>query len=762
MSGSQVAWESARWYLTVSAFAWLMYPLVFRSMAALPSRGIPFVRPLGLLLAAIVPWWFSAIGITSYSTTIILLVPAVLGSAMWIKEARRRELGRFFNESRRQLIVYEVLTLLAFAGYVVFRCYNPAIQHTEKPMELAFLTSLAHAHSMPPPDPWFLGQSINYYYLGYLLMALPARIARIAPSHAFNLSLATLFATSACAAVGVAADLMMSRGTASRRLIVITGALAGIFLLGIGNLVTPIEFIQHPLRTLQAGWWQGVGWNASRVIVDGPNQQTINEFPAFSFVLGDLHPHVLDYPMFISSIGVGLALALSGTRRHISYFAAMLGGVLAAAIYATNSWDMPPALFLAAAGILIATIGRPWRSRFGPLLALVTTAFVTVFPFWIHYTPAIGLQDQSVPASIRSAPILGRVVDTIGIVTWPRTSTWEIFRVHGLFLIVILLFLASIVVPLVRQGLVAPRFILGGAAALFVASLLFQFPGLFWFVGPALLCGTLIVVMRGTAPRRYHITLVGLAFILLSVTEMVFLEDAFGDRMNTVFKLYFQVWAIFAISAAVALPLALQRVWSNASKIASLATGAVIGVVIIGAALYPPISAYRWTNGFHNFSGVDGLAYLQRSAPEEMAAVNWLTANSTPGDHILEAPGCSYGEVGVLPDNVFSMATGLETPLGWGFHEYQWRLGSPDISNQISQRKSDVKTIYDSPSSSAAQNLLKQFNVRFIIVGPIERNGYGSQCDGGAPYSSAGLEQLNNIGWSLAFHNAGVRIYERP
>ncbi|MGA7668971.1 MAG: hypothetical protein WBW04_01015, partial [Nitrolancea sp.] len=96
------------------------------------------------------------------------------------------------------------------------------------------------------------------------------------------------------------------------------------------------------------------------------------------------------------------------------------------------------------------------------------------------------------------------------------------------------------------------------------------------------------------------------------------------------------------------------------------------------------------------------------------------------------------------------------------FHEYQWRLGDPDISNEISQRKSDVKTIYDSPTSVLARSLLDKYDIRFIIVGPIERNGYGAQCDGGAPYSRTGLEQLNQIGWPLAFHNSSVTIYERP
>ncbi len=762
MSGSQVALESLRWYLTLSAFSWLMYPFIFRVLRGLPSRGIPFVRPLGLLLAALVPWWLSAISPIPYTTTLIVAIPVVLATAMWVREALLGELWHFLVEHWRQVILFEGVTVVLFAGYVVFRCYNPAIQHTEKPMELAFLTSVLHTSSMPPPDPWFLGHSINYYYLGYLLMALPARLSGIAASHAFNLALATLFATATVAAVGVATDLVRSLGMPSRRLIVLTGALAGIFLVGIGNLVTPIAFIEHPLRTLHAGWWQGVGWNASRVISDGPNQQTINEFPAFSFVLGDLHPHVLDYPMFISSIGIGLALALAGRDRRALLSGAALAGILAAALYATNSWDMPPALLLAAGGILIATIGLPWIERLVPLAALATSAMVTVFPFWLHYVPAVGLQGNDVPQSIRSAPILGKLVETIGVVTWPRSSTAEIFKVHGLYLAIIGIFLASLAIPLIRQRKVSTRTVVGTVVGLFIVSLVTKFPGIFWFIGPLVLCGSLLVVMRIKAPRRYLLAIVGMAFLLLSTTELVFLEDAFSDRMNTVFKLYFQVWALFAISAAVALPIGIRWIGRQFGRLPSGAVASILGIVILGAALYPPISAYHWTNGFSHFSGINGLAYLDTYAPEEMAAVSWLQQNAHPTDHILEAPGCSYGEDGALPHNVFSMATGLQTPLGWQFHEYQWRLGNPLISNEISQRKSDVQTIYDSPTSSQARNLLNQLDIRYIIVGPIEQYGYGSQCDGGAPYSATGLAQLNQIGWKLAFHDQQVTIYERP
>ncbi|HVX31122.1 MAG TPA: DUF2298 domain-containing protein, partial [Nitrolancea sp.] len=204
MTISDVAIEGIRWYLVLSVIAWLMYPFIFLALPGLPDRGLSLVRPLGLLLAALLPWWLSALTPIPYATELIIGLPALLAIAGWFSVLRTPDFGSFLRAQRTRLIVYEVITAALFVGYVVVRSFNPNIQHTEKPMELAFLTTLQHTRSLPPPDPWFLGHSINYYYLGYLLMALPARLARIAPSHAFNLALATLFATATVAAVGTA------------------------------------------------------------------------------------------------------------------------------------------------------------------------------------------------------------------------------------------------------------------------------------------------------------------------------------------------------------------------------------------------------------------------------------------------------------------------------------------------------------------------------------------------------------------------------
>ena len=136
---------------------------------------------------------FSGIAVTA-----VVIVAAVVG---WPLVFRRRQADRAWL---RSLILVEVASLLLFAAYVWLRGYTPQILGTEKPMDVAFLASSTRAVTIPPPDPWFAGQPINYYYLGYLLHGAIGRLSGVAPEIGFNLALATIFSTTAVAAFGVA------------------------------------------------------------------------------------------------------------------------------------------------------------------------------------------------------------------------------------------------------------------------------------------------------------------------------------------------------------------------------------------------------------------------------------------------------------------------------------------------------------------------------------------------------------------------------
>ena len=86
-----------------------------------------------------------------------------------------------------------------------------------------------------------------------------------------------------------------------------------------GCLKLAVRNGQHPNHK-RVGWW----WRASRVIQDyelnGTVHEIIDEFPFFSYLLGDLHPHVLAMPFNLLAVAVALNLFLGGWQGTINFF----------------------------------------------------------------------------------------------------------------------------------------------------------------------------------------------------------------------------------------------------------------------------------------------------------------------------------------------------------------------------------------------------------------------------------------------------------
>ena len=98
----------------------------------------------------------------------------------------------------------ELLFLGAFALWAVVRAYDPAANHTEKPMDLMFMHSIAASATYPPMDAWLAGFPISYYYFGYWLLTALGLLAGQTPAVAYNLGQACWYGLllSACFGVG--------------------------------------------------------------------------------------------------------------------------------------------------------------------------------------------------------------------------------------------------------------------------------------------------------------------------------------------------------------------------------------------------------------------------------------------------------------------------------------------------------------------------------------------------------------------------------
>ncbi len=390
------------WYFLLTLLGWLTFPLTYALFPALTDRGYTLARAAGLLIWAYVFWLFVSFGIAQNDIGgIILALTVLIALGIWSLVTHHSSLVIFLKSNLPLILATELLFLAAFGFMAFVRSANPELTSTEKPMELAFINGILRSETFPPQDPWLSGYAISYYYFGYVMTAMLAKLSGINGSMAHNLMTALIFGLGAIGSHGILFNLLSQWKVANRRSQILNSLLAPLFLLFVSNFEALLEVLhrrgvgwtkdpvtgewsgafwtwldmkelsQPPLEPLawipdRYLWW----WRASRVIQDydmlGSHREVIDEFPFFSFLLGDLHPHVLAIPFGLLAIAVALNLFLGGWRGGIDLLGARLHlnipGFLISALTLgglafLNTWD----ILVGAALIVLAYVF--WRAR---------------------------------------------------------------------------------------------------------------------------------------------------------------------------------------------------------------------------------------------------------------------------------------------------------------------------------------------------------------------------------------------------------------
>ncbi|MEW6517368.1 MAG: DUF2298 domain-containing protein [candidate division FCPU426 bacterium] len=794
------------WWLLITIMGLAVVPIAFRVFPFLPDRGYAFSKPLGLVLVGLLTWW---IGQVHFSVlTILLAFGLIAGLSYWLWVRSAAEFRSLLSERLGLIVAVELFFAVLFLLFCWFRMYNPDIIGTEKFMDLAFLNSLSRATSFPPPDPWMAGSKffISYYYFGYLLMAILLRLSAVAPAVGFNLSLGMLFALAGISTFGVLYNL-------TRRLSAGFGGWALIYL--IGNL----DGFRQVLATKSIASFNW--WTPSRVIPD-----TINEFPFFSFLLGDMHPHMLSIPVVMLTLGFTLNQLKSMNRepnfREPEQLATtLLWGLLIGALGFANSWDLPTTFGLAGAAFLLQQLrfkprlaDLPWR-QWGLGLALMLGAmFVPYLPFYFHFhSQAKGLAWTTQNTRLGDFLLLFGVFAYLGL-------TFLLARYHAWFLAVLsrpqaasgegkaakakasrfcpqcghtlregkricgqcgyqtagggseqessLLLRPVEETPEWLRGLFlfllqpVARWRQGRGAALITAGVLAAavggalVKGLFFstpgnpapvFLGImifALAAATLLLFARVDKPETvFALLLLATALALFMGCEVLHINDTFNpplDRMNTVFKFYYQAWFLLGIAGVYGV----FWTWKYSLRHANLKVVWLSGLALLLAAslVYPYAAAGVKTNRFATLPTLDGSAYLNQAYPADRAGIEWLRRSVAGNPVVLEATGGEYTDFARV-----STFTGLPTVLGWAGHELQWR-GNYD---EPGRRIPDIDTLYGSSDVAATQALLDKYQITYVFVGTLERQKYPEE-------ALAKFTQLMDVAFE---HPGGVRIYRR-
>jgi YYY domain-containing protein len=834
------------WYLVITLLGWLAFPIAYRLLPFLPDRGYSLSRAMGLLLSSYLFWLLASLQLMPNTLGGMLLAVFLLAALGALAVGKGfQEIRSWLVDQKKSLLVMEVLFVAVFLAWGFVRGFDPAIEYTEKPMELAFINSILRSATFPPADPWLSGYAISYYYFGYVMIALLARLTGAGANIAFNLGQVLWFALTALGAYGLLFNLLAAvnkerKITAGLRALAL---LAPLFILVVSNLGGLMEvlhargvfwqtaadgtqtsyFWQNVLRveewnqppaqpyswTIQRGGW--VWWRSSRVLNDfklsGDPVEIIDEFPFFSYLLGDMHPHVLAMPFVLLAIALALNLYYSSGQRRfleihprdwISRLDFWLAALVLGGLAFLNTWDFP--IYVALFGLVFTVIRTrqtrwAWRRIWdftGFCLLLGLAGILLYLPFYFGFSsqaggflPSMAFFTPGVNFWVMFGPLLVPLLLWLIFETRRETSRMQ----AGIKFAVIVVgggWLVSSLMGLLfanAAGLGESMQPLGGVAAiigeklveygnLFLnsqgattagnlfwmsLSLRMQSPGT-WITIFALLILVWSLLARSASkpdeqeesgltdpatPSTFVLLLALLGTILTLAPEFVFLRDTFGNRMNTIFKFYFQAWMLWSLAGSFGLVTLLSQVrtgWRWPAVVASLA-------VLAAGSIYPAIMLQAKTGMVDAATGqlriqdwsLDGTLSFQSYSPDDYAAVQYL--RTAPYGVIAEAVGGSYSSYARIAAH-----SGLPDVLGWPFHEYQWRGSTKEIGN----REPDLERLYTTTDWSEALNILKQYHVRYIILGSMEKTAY--------PVSQPKFD--NNL--PVVFSSGDLVIYEVP
>jgi uncharacterized membrane protein len=661
------------WWLSIFLLGLVFLPPATRFFSRFFDRGYLFAKTMGIALTSYGVWLGASLHLVPFARWSILLV-LILGGLATLFAGRIVCSEKQTSLPWRIFILEEVLFFLGILFWAFIRGLQPEIQGLEKFMDYGFVNSILRARFMPPADMWLAGKTINYYYFGHFVTAFLTRWSGLPSSVTYNLMISTLFAFAFTLPFSLGANLLYLLNGQKFKRVLLAGFISAALVAFGGNLHTAIYAYAVPLAKniglysypVKAYWYP----DATRYIGYNPptGDKTIHEFPLYSFVVADIHGHVLDIPFVMTFLAILLVFLTRPENPEKSWRKRIGEGLLLGfwltIFYITNAWDFP--IYLMIAGMVLLYLNflryrfRFWLKLFGVTLLQVAVIFITFLilarPFmanFVNFGKGIGLAQMHSPL-------------------------YQLLVLWGYQLFFMLLFIVFL-----NRKRKSPD----------GKKIPWDRPDVF-----------VLILCLGS-------------LVLIAIPEVIFMRDIYGTtyaRANTMFKLGYQAFICLGLSSGyicVRLLSLNKKSFLQYSLIALMAFVLALPLVFPFYAIrgyYGPVQASRYKQ-------LDGLGFLSRSYPDDFKAITWLKENVPGQPVVLEANGDSYTDYGRV-----SMATGLPTVLGWFVHEWLWR----GTNDPCTRRAGEVAIVYDSLNLWATQVFLKKNKIEYIFIGKLEWNKF--------------------------------------
>jgi YYY domain-containing protein len=749
-----------RWWLTLEFFGLAGLPILAFLFPGLRDRGISLARIIGLVVVAYPVWLVSHWG-EVFGTPVIVTVFLLWGLVSFVIFLIDLPNWKSAFAHPGELILSELVFHAAFLGLALIRAYNPEIEGmwkgggSEKFMDLNFVNSILSSTQFPPRDNWLAGFPINYYYYGYYLTAVLVKLTGVLPHVGYNLMVVSVYALAIQGLWGLLRNMGCKWYT----------SLLGVFLMFFAaNLKAAGLSIEKDANMLP--------WRASRVI-DLQTDHTINEFPWFSFLWGDLHGHLSGMPLQLAILGLswGAVASYRLVKTGKQIFIALLLSLTFGSLVMSNAWDLPAfaaiLVFSILAGASIRQDVGGWKKT-GLLLILRVVAVAAVFLVFFH--PFIA---QFVPPTSGYNRVPWQMKTPIGL----------LLLVFGSALGVLLLPFAKVAAELFlgpfrskeqptgegESRTLTAALVLSAAVGLVVTWILRSEAG---SAPSGLTPGFLSILVllalawllinwweKGNegseseiAATRFAGFLAILGFGLVLTCEFVAIKDFYGEganlRLNTVFKFHLQAWLLLSIVAAFAtdrfigeMRLLAASGTPGRKQLAWAGMAAQVVVVLIAVG-YAGVGSWKVLvvkcSNFESTPTLDGLAYAlpregknarpvgerDMSTDDARAIMDLLDLQRftpDPKQIVLEAPGNPYSINGRV-----ASFSGIPTVLAVANHERIWNKEKKEVMGQLDRREKDADTIYRTSNFKKSKELLDSYGVTHVFWGTVEARKYGA------------------------------------
>jgi YYY domain-containing protein len=581
-------------------------------------------------------------------------------------------------------------------------------------MDFGFISSILKTEHLPPPDMWFAGSSINYYWFGHLWTAVLTKLSDIDPFVTYNLMLATILGLSLTSTFSISSTLI-KKVKVNKKLLYFAGIASAILLVFGGNFHTPF----YVLKEGKESYWYP---DATRFIGYNPETEdkTIHEFPMYSFTVSDLHAHLLNLPFVLLFVAF-LWNFIDGSKGKPKLTKKIIPiGFLLGVFFMTNTWDFGNYLLLTGVSLFIINlISRKLRfetlfntALLGFLIFLTSLVVLSTFLFnFESIAQGVKLVNSRTPAwqlaILWGFPAVLTFIFSLTLLKQRgKIKRSDLFLIFLTALVVVSPFLLNF--ESIAQGVK----LVNARTPAWQLAILWGFPAVLTFI-----FSLTLLKQRGKIKRSdlFVISILATSWILIFLPEIIYVKDIYiasHHRANTMFKLTYQAFVMFYLSSGYIFSRSLSQIKNFSSR---LPLAFFYGGLITAIMIYPYFSIKSYYGELKTYKELRGDGWLRDYNLDTFNAVLWMNENIKGQPIIVEAPGDSYTQF-----NVISSYTGFPTVSGWFVHEWLWR----GDSSFPQERVTEISNFYTTEDINLARAFINKYGVEYIILGNFERQKF--------------------------------------